>query len=353
MDLILTFIVTILLIASTLPYFNKRVQYLIICITSGMSLLIILFLNYWKFQKMYNSSILSMITPKDIFSCRSEQHEQEYERLVIKGKNIAKIKRIVLCGMLRDAQSRFPELIKRIEFICKYFDYVTILIVENDSVDKTREILLNWSNKYNTNNNVNVEVLGCGINVESCKYSRPKTDGHVIDRTRIQKMVDLRNIYIDRIKEKYSDYDYCFMMDMDIIGSIYLDGIFNTLAWMEEHPNASVVCAFGIYRWGGVNIFYDTYAFLGKGEQFRIEDKSSHDIKHGLLGRKYMRGDEPFECESCFSGFAIYKMVDILNSEYSMSPEGELDCEHTRFNKTIDGEKYTNPSMVYCLLRNE
>jgi hypothetical protein len=183
----------------------------------------------------------------------------------------------------------------------------------------------------------------------------PKTDGHSVDRTRIEKMVKLRNIYLEEIKENYWDWDYTIMWDLDLIGNIYVDGIEHSMGLFSKNLDVSTICSYGIYRWGLMTLFYDTYALVHLNENFHIDDKLYHDIKKGWWDARYKRGDDPFEVDSCFSGFAIYKTSALVDENviYDMSPLGNLECEHTRLNKKIKGKKLVNPSMINYVLLND
>lgn len=318
-----------------------------------LSLLLLLFVlwkNYYRIQMMYNSSILSFYTP-DTFPVSDERYLRGYTDL---GERKVRSSKVVITSLLRDVESRIPEIKKKAERVGKMFADYRIFIVENDSADRTRALLLEWARQ-----NPKVEILGCGHNAEACSLPKsPKTDGHGVDRPRIEKMTVLRNIYLDEIKDRYTKgdgWDYVIMWDLDMLGTVYLDGIQHTIGYMSENKDVDVSCAYGIYRWGPVVLFYDTYALLHKGEEFHIDMKTIHDLRKGWWEAKYQRGDAPFEVDSCFSGFAIYRLDSLLDDRvlYDMSPPGNLECEHVRLNKKISGKKVVNPSMINYVLLND
>jgi hypothetical protein len=269
------------------------------------------------------------------------------------------MKKVIIATMVRDVNHKIPQIIQKIERTGQLFlDYV-VLIVENDSEDGTRASLLEWAKK-----NPRVKVLGCGVNVQECKLPKaPKTVGHGIERPRIQKMVDLRNIYLDEIKNEYSgvsggtpEYEYVIMWDTDLIGSVYLDGIANSVGILSEQPDIDTICANGIYRWGLFTIFYDTYALIHKGEKFHVRDKMKHDIRKGLWEARYNRGDPIVEVDSCFSGFAIYRTECLLDQDvkYEMTSDPtNVLCEHHTICSKIKGKKMLNPSMINYVLLND
>lgn len=300
---------------------------------------------------MYNSSIVSLYTP-DTFPV-PENLKSRYNAAVRNGFDVAKTKRVVFAALVRDVAARMPEIEKKVEKMGKMFEDYRVLIVENDSSDGTRKYLLNWAKR-----NPRVTVLGCGRNAQSCsiKKASVKTDGHGVDRQRISKMVDLRNIYLDEIKTnpELHNFDYAIFWDLDMIGSVYIDGVAHSMDYLESDRDVNVVCAYGIYRWGLLTLFYDTYALLHKGEPFHIDMKTVHDIRKGLWEAKYDRGEDPVEVDSCFSGFAIYRIDPLLSDGvfYDMSPENNLECEHVRLNMKIKGKKVFNPSMINLVLEN-
>ncbi|MFW5895477.1 MAG: hypothetical protein ACOCT9_01905, partial [archaeon] len=127
---------------------------------------------------------------------------------------------------------------------------------------------------------------------------------------------------------------------------IHSIGLFNIL-------NADAICAYGIYRWGLLTIYYDTYAHLDLDEKFHINNKTFHDIKKGLFTR-YNRGDQPIKVKSCFSGFTLYRTSSIISAVYDMTPKNEknLECEHVRLHKKLENV-FMNPSMINLVLLND
>jgi len=279
-------------------------------------------------------------------------NEKEYERRVSIGQREMSKSRVVFCGLLRDKEDQISFVQERIGAISKYFKDYRILIVENDSSDSTREKLLKWASE-----DPKMAVLGCGINQKNCTLKLPKTEGHSVDKTRIAKMAYLRNLYLRAIYEHYSNWNYMIVWDMDILGSIYIDGIANSFGYFGSKAfRADAICANGIYRWMFLPIYYDTYAHQDFGDhEFHISQKLFHDINKGLTIR-YERGETPVRVRSCFGGFTIYRISSILKRRavYGASdPKSDnIECEHVILHKNL---KYVfmNPSMLHLILKNE
>ena len=281
------------------------------------------------------------------------RNHDEYTRKVTEGAQVMKDSTVVVCGMLRDAEDNIPSIISRAEKILALFKDYRILIVENDSTDHTRTLLLEWARV-----NPRVTVLGCGVNSSECKLNLPKTVGHSVGFNRIKKMSVLRQNYLRYALKHYSSFDYLAVWDMDIIGNLYVDGIQNSLGWMKE-KNADGICAYGIYDWGIFTIYYDTYAHIDHTDRFDPDKKYLHDVNKGLSVR-YTLGDKPVSVRSCFSGFAIYNMHSLLESgaEYTIPDEKDLKCEHTLFHEHFysggrEGKMFMNPSMIHHVILNE
>lgn len=304
----------------------------------------------WKLTLMYNSSLLSFYTP-DSFPV-SEEHEDDHERITDQGESYAKTQTLVIATMVRDVADRLPVIIKKAERVGKLFRDYAVLVVENDSKDGTREKLLEWAKR-----NPKVKILGCGINAKTCSLQFPKTDGHGVDRRRIDKMAKLRNIYLDEIKQHYTKWNYVAIWDLDAIGVVYLDGIHNTMGQFKENSDVVAICANGVYRWlGMLKLYYDTYATEELDYNFHIDMKTAHDVYTGITSQ-FDRGEPLQEVKSCFSGFTIYRTTALVKEgvKYRLTPEeeGNLLCEHTELNHTITGKKMINPSMIYLVLLND
>ena len=297
----------------------------------------------------FNSTSLALYTP-DTFPLVEEGRE-EYEKMVKLGRKHASESTVVICGMLRDAAKNLPNIQRRVEKLGSLFKDYRVLIVENDSTDGTRELLLKWHSR-----NPRVNILGCGTNAKSCSLSFPKTEGHGVDRRRIDKMIHLRNLYLDEVRRSYSTTDYTIVWDLDIIGSVYLDGVQNSMGYLSTTPTACAMTANGMYRWGILTLYYDTYALLQHEEGFDINYKTASDVRKGL-GFRYVRGQFPVNVKSAFGGFSIYRTRALCDSnvDYTQLPsDGEnILCEHTNLCKKLRGEVYVNPSMIHYVLLNE
>lgn len=303
--------------------------------------LIILFLIVYIFQYKYEELDV-MFTPRNIFKRNYEQFDKEVK---LGMKNISNF-RVVICGLIRNGSKNLPSFIQKCENLCSYFKDYRVLIVENDSRDNTRDILLQWSKI-----NPKVVILGCGINSPECKLNIPKTNGGSISKTRIGKMVKLRNIYLDYIKKYLRDFDYGIVWDVDLLGSVYFDGILNSFGKFQKDENIDCICANGLRRFFRNFVYYDNYAHVLNNETYHENNENIHVLK--VLLNTTMNKNNPnlVKVNSCFGGFSIYKIPSLLKSNYSSDLDGSIECEHTGLHSNMDNVYY-NPMMINLVLKN-
>lgn len=317
----------------------------------GLALILFAILTYryiYKLQLMTNREYLSLYLPD------SENLPIDFWRVVELGREKCKNSTVVICTLLRDIEdisdiNMINHIRKKVEAVGELFHDYRVLIVENDSSDTTRDLLLTWSEE-----NSKVTILGCGYNAYECSMKYPKTEGRSTPRWRIEKMAYLRNIYLDEVKTTYGDSDFTIVWDLDSISTVYLEGILHSIGLFGTHKNLDAICANGIYRVGSVPIYYDGFAHVGKCENF---DQLCKYPRLQFLTAKI--GDTPVSVVSCFGGFTIYRTRSISDREYSAKENGDtiesefksnVPCEHTSL---VKGKNMVvNPSMINLIIKN-
>nr|WRK65379.1 glycosyl transferase domain containing protein [Marseillevirus futianmevirus] len=305
---------------------------------------------FWKVQIIFNSQILGEKTPEDF----GKEWPERYNRMVQLGLEHARKSRVVFCAMIRDGEERIPDIIKDFERFNGRFKDWRLLIVENDSKDNTRKLLLEWAKR-----NKRVLVLGCGVNAPSCSMNLPKTEGHEVTKGRINKMSMLRQVYLDKIKKDFRDWDYAVVQDVDLIGRLYQDGFFNSFGWLAKDKDIDMLASYGILRFpGGIQVIYDGLATteLGGAGRYHPNRWISHAVGRKLDHLGSTPGGDLEQVDSAFGGCAIYRISSLLNSgfNYDIIPEkvDNVQCEHVLANMYLK-KKYMNPSMVYLCLSND
>lgn len=320
----------------------KNVNFLLFFGLVSATLLAIIYKSYWTLERKINCDFLQPFTPNFFEFSKTNKFKTD----VYKGACIAKKSSIVVCGLIRDKEEKVKDIRERVNILRKYFLKVKILIVENDSKDDTRKNLLCWARE-----DKDVEVLGCGINNINlrCSMKLPKTEGHYVTSERVKKMAKLRNIYRDRIEEVYSDYEYILVWDMDVLGSLYIDGILSSLAKLSEtieNVKPDAMCSNGLYIWPGISLYYDTFAHTDPDILWSkvFGEKVEHIIKT-FYAQHTPKGVK--KVTSCFSGATIYKTQSFLKNRYSIK---DKECEHDSISKNLN--MFVNGNMINYILLN-
>jgi hypothetical protein len=224
---------------------------------------------------------------------------------------------VVICGLIRDAGVRIFLLKNRLYSITKYFKDYRILIVENDSTDDTRKYLLEWAKEDNK-----VVILGCGINEKECKLNLKKTVNHPIATWRIEKMVYLRNIYLEYIRNNLSKFNLMMVYDLDLFSSLDEKGLYHS-GYLLTNNSVDAVCSNGI-KILHTN-YYDTYAHKEMVDDSIKDDFSDSNFKCDV---------DPRRVKSCFGGCTIYKIPSIMSYNYTIEFDSRNMplCEHRPFN---------------------
>ena len=74
---------------------------------------------------------------------------------------------VIIYGTIRNCEDHFHSSFSNIELIASYFNSACIIILENDSLDTTRQLLLEWS-KQNIKNIIKQTILLNDLEVNKC-----------------------------------------------------------------------------------------------------------------------------------------------------------------------------------------
>jgi hypothetical protein len=329
-------------------------------VTLGVLLVVLILVSLlvWKYQnrlvKIYTPTLLDPYTPSDQFGFVTDP---SFVSKVQQGKNLAKTKSLVICGLIRNRSSRVPKLEERCKIFAKYFGTVVVLVVENDSNDDTRKQLLEWVRRAPLLG-YHVEVLGCGINSEGCNLrtkaneGTPETIGHSVTQQRLEKMAALRNKYVDTIRARYSNFDLVLVWDLDTSGSLYIDGVLSSVAELESDFELGGICSKGIYKYPVVGeVYYDTFAHSEDGLDRVIQSlggsKIVEQISTGVWVKMFWPSTTIHKVNRCFSGATLYRAKVLLDTSYSTQ---RLECEHDSISNSVP--MAVNKNMINYILEN-
>ena len=253
-----------------------------------------------------------------------------------------KNKNVVIASLARDCKKELENNIKRIEKLRTYFNKSYVIIVENDSIDGTKDLLNKWATKED------IILISQDFNTETT----PQKMSNIVPGMsihRIQKMAYFRNLYMRELNKINDRIDYLIVIDIDIDNFVPNDIIQAILSAPDDWG--------GLFSNGSANVtikgihigkcYYDSYAFVSRSDEpYKLEAdfvlKRRKFVLRNLLFKKYLK------CKSAFSGIGIYKFNLIKDNQYSLVPNIETEsklqciCEHIPFNMHIINQGYSN-----------
>ncbi len=246
-------------------------------------------------------------------------------------------KNVVVCILARDCKSALKRNIPQIEKLCGFFSDSKIIVVENDSVDGTKETLKQWSE---LNENV------CVLSEDTKQITIPKKIESGKNPTtsfyRINKMAQFRNRYLSFIRGNNIVSDYVIVIDIDVY-KIFPKKIFSAIVnapddWSAIFANGMLCSIIPFF-----SKYYDNYAYI----PYESEKKSfSFKERHFNIDEltSFFWKNDYVKVRSAFAGIGIYKYEALCGAEYralpSSSGEDESLCEHVSVN--LNCAKYGN-----------
>lgn len=251
---------------------------------------------------------------------------------------------IIICGILRNAEKGLQRNIPVVDELCRNFKDFRIVIYENDSTDKTKEILTAWHNSNPNKIHVILEDTKTKETVFGAKEVRK--DPFV----RTQKLGECRNRYLSYVEEHNWEADYLMVIDLDVA---HID-VKAILTSFDTNVIWDAVAAFGYSLSPKLKKrYHDTFALTEYGDE---NNPQTHE-KIVKLADKYGKlkpTDEWIRVYAAFCGIAIYKFEALKGFRYVTYPNEDpivkCHCEHFSVGKYMAergyDKFYINPAMV-------
>jgi len=271
--------------------------------------------------------------------------------------------KVVFAGCARNCSNFLPKVLENIEFYSSFFSESYMVIVENGSTDKTKEILKDSKNKKN--------FFLFEDDLNKLPY-------------RGQRLEKARNLIIETIKKNKNLFscDLFIMLDLDDIGTYRIKekNILDSIKFLFSKEEIGAVFAnqLGTYydMWTLRDQKYCKNDFWVEVLQFLMNNKNSKDkisksnieeVKKNIIDKKtysFEKNHPPIKVESAFGGFGIYKMkyvlqnnrkyegtqiVDLISKDQKKLKIKYQKCEHVNFNQGfIDQnlELYILPNLI-------
>jgi hypothetical protein len=252
---------------------------------------------------------------------------------------------IAICSIVRNCENQLSKNINLIENLRKYFKSSFVIIYENDSVDNTKNVLLDWQKKSN-----NVNLYFETLNVKTIPVNDTLGYNRFFSKERITKMAYFRNKYLIELDNLNLDFDFVIVVDLDVI-KIDLNGILNSF---KSSHQWDVVTANGYSTSPSLKRrYHDSYALVEIGKENDIQTEKC--IKNNQLLWSFLKIGQPLiPVYSAYGGLAIYKYNFLkglrygvfLNNDRRVESRGEHFYLHDHIIKSHNARIFINPNMV-------
>jgi hypothetical protein len=248
----------------------------------------------------------------------------EFENIVEAGRKNLNQSSIIVCGIVRDCAHSLKKNMRIVDALCDMAKEYHVVIFENDSVDDTKGILLEWQRRRK-----NIYVSLNDFHTETIP-AQSKTSNRFFSAHRIEKMAGYRNFYLEYIASQHMVSDYVLIVDLDV-KRISLTGFLYSLgenrAWDCIAANGYIYSPSAFFR----KRYNDAYALVECGkETLRQTEKT---IRQNQYRWAFLKPGMPFiRVFSAFGGQAIYKYAAIKDCRYSVIQNNDervaVRCEH-------------------------
>ena len=244
--------------------------------------------------------------------------------------------KVAIAIMARDCEKSLKRNIPKIIKLTESFSDSKICVIENDSSDNTKSVLAEWANNYS-----NVQI----ISLDNIFDTNDRNGAGI---SRIERMVFYRNKYLDFFYSCKIDFDFLFVIDIDI-DDFDVTTIISSIDEAPDNWNAlfSNGCFYAkIFNHIINGRYYDSFAYLPYKSS--VEDLIDEEfcINNDFL-MKQLKQKEFVECDSAFAGIGIYKYKSLNNRMYlveknNRSLNHDIICEHIGFNRISPNSNSVN-----------
>jgi hypothetical protein len=267
--------------------------------------------------------------------------------LVKNGKHIASQTNLVMGCLVRDIEKDIQFVMKKLSTIGKTFRHIHVIVMENNSKDGIRQILLSWAKKSPWKNIsfVCVHPETFEINTSECHLTNISDDRHGVFHSRISRMAYLRNRlhrYVCKWLKANPIYDYVLYSDIDLHGIIYQRGLYHTFGCFDSDHDIQVIGFRGTTEKGWL---WDSYAFERYSNRGDTCQLAMCKMTSGQIDISSSTRLVKVRCS--FSGGTFIRARD-MHEEFhydAISVGSFVLCEHVPFYRNFE-HVYINTNMI-------
>ena len=237
-----------------------------------------------------------------LFSCNGDLHSNRMakEGLILPCVNSKISEKVLICGVCRNIEKAVQNTRTSIEKVGSQFADYRIVIYENNSTDKTKELLHLWEKE-----DPRLILISEQLSANELRRRSVMKITH-----RIEKIAMARNIVLDQIMDPFfDDYTYVIWADLDFLKPWDVDGIVETVLHPEQEWDA--VFAYGAYDLFALRSPECPIGFelLGPAYWGKLDEIRKLFVLHE---------DAPWKkVYSAFGGLGIYKREAMRGCTYS------------------------------------
>jgi hypothetical protein len=263
----------------------------------------------------------------DVLLPPDPEFADSYREMCNRGREIAAETSVAFVAIARNAQPWLPRTLALLEETGAMFREWSAYIHENDSADDTKEVLAAWQDGQQRHASLNTN-------------GRPHLN-FTTATVRTHALAEYRNACLQFVKNG-DQPEWVVVFDVDPWGGWSVDGVANSIAWLDADRDLYGLAAYSWGEWGPpiapqpMAIHYDAFAARVSG--WRQRDQQWFFQWHPPVGAP------PVRFNSAFGQMAIYR-----GDAYVAGTYGGADCEHVVFNSSIAAATQKrfalNPSM--------
>lgn len=251
-------------------------------------------------------------------------------------------KNILIAALARNCEDSLKVNIPLIEKFRAQFKWSQVVVVENDSIDGTKDLLNDWKIKSN-----NVTIISTDYGTKTIPDKSDLIVNPMTSVQRIDKMVSYRNLYLDYIKQVKHPIDVVIVIDIDVL-QISFTGLMNAINAFDHKTGAIFSNGMSIMKtpFGLSEIYYDAFAVWEYPllKEFSYSMESIHKTFKSI--NRNVKKSPYYKVISAFGGVGIYNYQAIKNLQYKtvLNPlnQKEAICEHIPFNQEIVNQGFNN-----------
>jgi hypothetical protein len=237
---------------------------------------------------------------------------------------------VAVCLCVYKNEKGLPACLKNIEAIRHIFHRMVINVVYDISEDKSYQILEDFK-KHSEDNSIPLNQripMNIIINTATKNINSKSVN-----------IATCRNMLLDIIRNRYSEYDYFIMMDTNeysCIGKINVQ-LMHDIIHPEDPQNDNSMSKYdaitfdreaGYYDWWALSFDPYIYSFYHIVDSFKVADQMKKMFTDILQHYRIHRPNDVIPVYSAFNGFGIYKTSKFLNSSYSSDIRLDLFPKH-------------------------